>query len=96
MSKAKVDVIREVTMDDAKLGKEWLLCLQWCKYNYSDDTSSYGYRFIWRRPDGRGSLQSARGQARIPSLVHVEYLMTKAKLNGWANLSEENPNIENK
>lgn len=94
-TKANIDVIKEVTMDDSKLGEEWVLCLQWCKYNYDDGTSSFGYRFIWRRPDKNGSLQAARGQARIPSLAHVEYLMAKAKLQGWSGLSEDKPKVRN-
>jgi hypothetical protein len=52
----------------------WRLCLQWGRYQYDDKTEPQaGYRFIWRRPDG--SLQPARGQARIPSLVDAELLI---------------------
>ena len=40
-----------------------------------------GYRFIWRRSDG--SLQPARGQARIPSLFDAELLMKLAREAGW-------------
>ena len=40
-----------------------------------------GYRFIWRRPDG--SLQPARGQARLPSLADAELLMRLARDLGW-------------
>jgi hypothetical protein len=44
----------------------WRLCFQWVTYRYEDGSPAQdGYRFIWRRPDG--SLQPARGQARIPS-----------------------------
>lgn len=42
--------------EEVRLGKpkEWQLCFQWCEYIYEDedDTSEFGYRFIWRRPDG--------------------------------------------
>jgi hypothetical protein len=41
----------------------------------------HGYRFIWRRPDG--SLQPARGQARILSLKAAEKLMEMARNEGW-------------
>ncbi|WP_274307188.1 hypothetical protein [Solibacillus daqui] len=91
---ANIDVIKEVTTDDSKLKKDWVLCLQWCKYNYDDGTHSFGYRFIWRRDDG--NLQAARGQARIPSLAHVELLMAKAKIEGWENLSDKSPKIDNR
>ena len=36
---------------------------------------------IWRRPDG--SLQPARGQARIPSLADAELLIRLARELGW-------------
>ncbi|MGE7750691.1 hypothetical protein [Lysinibacillus fusiformis] len=91
---ANIDVIHQVTLDDSKLDKEWVLCLQWCKYNYEDGDSANGYRFIWRRPDG--SLQPARGQARIPSFAHMEYLMAKAKLQGWGDFTDNNPKVDNK
>ena len=48
---------------------------------YDDGSSENGYRFIWRRPDG--SLQPARGQARIPSLNKATVLMDMAKSEGW-------------
>jgi hypothetical protein len=48
----------------------WRLCLQWARYQYDDKSEpETGYRFIWRRPDG--SLQPARGQARIPRFPPV-------------------------
>jgi hypothetical protein len=40
-----------------------------------------GYRYIWRRPDG--SLQAARGQARIPSIKVARQLMKEAEEAGW-------------
>jgi hypothetical protein len=40
-----------------------------------------GYRYIWRRPDG--SLQAARGQARILSLRQAQELMQQATAAGW-------------
>ncbi len=40
-----------------------------------------GYRFIWRKPDG--SLQPARGQARIPSTTDIFELLALASKNGW-------------
>jgi hypothetical protein len=58
------------------------LCLQWARYIYDNGNMELGYRFIWRRPDG--SLQAARGQARIPSFADMQELMAKAKKGGWA------------
>lgn len=66
------------------LGKEgsWRLCFQWCTYAYDDGSpDESGYRFIWRRPDG--SLQAARGQARIPSIADIHELMQLAAREGW-------------
>ena len=60
----------------------WTLCFQRCTYNYdSDDPSEDGYRFMWRRPDGR--LQTARGQARIPSVDYIFDLLAMAARDGW-------------
>jgi hypothetical protein len=78
----RVQVINEVC--DPSAG-EWSLCFQWCQYVYEDGTHQHGYRFIWRRPDG--SLQPARGQARIPSISKLEELVAKAREQGWGNLS---------
>ncbi|WP_437972748.1 hypothetical protein WMF11_26805 [Sorangium sp. So ce295] len=66
------------------LGEEgsWRLCFQWCTYAYDDDSpDENGYRFIWRRPDG--SLQAARGQARIPSAADIFGLLQLAARDGW-------------
>jgi len=57
------------------------LCLQWGRYIYDDGELEEGYRFIWRRSDG--SLQAARGQARIPSLRIARILMEVAEEQGW-------------
>jgi hypothetical protein len=77
----RVAIIHEV-----RLGKSenWQLCFQWCRYQYDDGSDEYGYRFIWRRDDG--SLQGARGQARIPSIDDLETLVTMAKNDGWGDL----------
>lgn len=77
----RVQVINEVMTGDPKVTNQWELCLQWCLYVYDDGSSENGYRFIWRRPDG--SLQPARGQARIPSLRQAMELMEMAKSEGW-------------
>ena len=66
------------------LGKpnEWQVGLQWCAYIYPNEPADYGYRFIWRRPNG--TLQAARGQARIPSLPVANRLIELARAEGWA------------
>lgn len=76
---ANVKVIQEVPKKYNDNG--WTLCFQWCEFIYDDGDSEYGYRFIWRRPDG--SLQAARGQARIPSLQDMNELIEQAALEGW-------------
>ena len=73
---ARVQVIEEVTHDEKKS-----LCFQWCRYVYGNGEIQEGYRFIWRREDG--SLQAARGQARIPSIAVARELLKKAEDAGW-------------
>jgi hypothetical protein len=75
---ARVQVIQEVWHGSES---DWRLCFQWCRYIYGDGTMEEGYRFIWRRPDG--SLQAARGQARLPSIDIARELMDKAVDEGW-------------
>jgi hypothetical protein len=61
---------------------DWHLCLQWGRYQYDNGNEpESGYRFVWRRPNG--SLQPARGQARIPSLSDAELLIRLARAAGW-------------
>lgn len=91
---ARVQVINEVAYDENALGNEWVLCLQWCRYVYDDGTTETGFRFIWRRPDG--SLQAARGQARLPDLDIVASLMQKAKELGWGHNSGKGEKIDNR
>lgn len=75
---AKVIILKEVKIE---VEDGWNLCFQWCKYKYDDGKSQNGYRFIWRRPDG--SLQAARGQARIPSFAQMNELIEMAAIAGW-------------
>ena len=83
----RVQVINEVTTNpDAK--DEWKLCFQWCLYVYDDGSSQNGYRFIWRYPPDN-KLQPARGQARLPSLKHIEILTKMAKSKGWGDYDTE-------
>ena len=62
--------------------KGWVLYFQKCTYHYDDKIySEEGYRFIWRRPNG--SLQAARGQARIPDAETLNRLLAAAGQAGW-------------
>lgn len=77
---ARVQVVNEATR---QMAVGYTLCFQWCRYFYDDGSLEYGYRFIWRREDG--SLQAARGQARIPSIRVAQELMQEASAAGWGN-----------
>ena len=74
-----------VILNETKINKGdgWSLCFQYCKYVYDEGSinGEYGYRFIWRKPDG--TLQPARGQARIPKMTDIMYLTSTAILEGW-------------
>ena len=74
-------ILNEVSHPE-HLPNDWRLCLQWGRYQYDNMSEPQAsYRFIWRRPDG--SLQPARGQARIPSLFDAELLIKLAREAGW-------------
>lgn len=77
---ATVKILNE-TLADWTVSEGWRLCFQWCKYNYDDESHHFGYRFIWRRPNG--NLQPGRAQARIPSLAEIERLTSRAREEGW-------------
>jgi hypothetical protein len=86
---ARVHVIEETTLDTDAEPDEWTLWFQWCRYLYDGGEMEYGYRFIWKRPKSEGgSLQAARGQARIPSVDILEKLVAKARAKGWADHKE--------
>ncbi|SIQ53014.1 hypothetical protein [Pontibacter lucknowensis] len=75
---AKYNKQHEVSIGDPG---DWQLCFQWGTYIYDDNTTQTGYRFIWRRPDGK--LQAARGQARIPAAEDLFQLIKLATTEGW-------------
>jgi hypothetical protein len=77
-SNARIQVLEEVSTE---MGEGWKLCFQWCRYVYDNGALEQGYRFIWRRPNG--SLQAARGQARLPSIKIVQDLISQAEEKGW-------------
>ena len=76
---AHVKIHRQVPENDT-FGK-WTLCFQKVTYHYDDGSTQDGFRFIWRRPDG--SLQAARGQARIETYEHMMALINQAKEEGF-------------
>jgi hypothetical protein len=76
---ARVHVLREVRHGEVG---EWALCFHWCRYALDDGSVQYGYRFVWRRQED-GSIQAARGQARIPSCRKAHALMDEAAKAGW-------------
>lgn len=84
MGQARVVIINEVKQIQTN---GWALCLQWARYEYDDNTEEMGYRFIWRKPDG--TLQAARGQARIPSITNILELIKMAIHEGFGHYLEQ-------
>ncbi|WP_010424300.1 hypothetical protein [Anaerophaga thermohalophila] len=78
MTKARVEILNEVSTEKKE---DWNLCFQNCIYQYDNGIKQSGFRFIWRRPNGK--LQPARGQARIPDKKLLFSLLEKAKEQGW-------------
>lgn len=76
----RVAIRDEIRQQDARNG-QWCLSFQKVRYIYSDGSFEDGYRFIWYRPDG--SLQAARGQARIPSLPEALWFIQQGVERGW-------------
>ncbi len=86
METAKVEILRSVETD---YENAWNLCFQWVRYHYGGGKpTEMGYRFIWKRTDG--SLQPARGQARIPNAAVLFELIYKATDSGWFIAVEKN------
>jgi hypothetical protein len=74
-------VIREEIRQPEACDGQWCLASQKVRYIYADGSLEDGYRFIWYRPDG--SLQAARGQARIPSLAEALWFLQQSVERGW-------------
>ena len=68
------------SMTDKRLTPE-LISARWRKQGFQGVRHETGYRFIWRRPNGR--LQPARGQAIIPSARILRALLLRAEEEGW-------------
>ena len=86
---ARFEIKHEVT--NGEVGY-WRLCFQYGIYHYDVDADENGYRFIWRKPNG--ALQPARGQARIPKMSDLLYLISKAMEQGWGNLEEKEVDLK--
>ncbi len=85
MTTARVTVLNEVDIANSN-GDGYKLCFQHVIYVFKEvgskkTTTESGYRFIWRREDG--SLQAARGQARIPDKKSIDTLTNLATQAGW-------------
>lgn len=76
----RVVIREEIRQPDSQNG-QWCLAFQKVRYIYADGSLEDGYRFIWYRPDG--SLQAARGQARIPSLAVALWFIQQGVDRGW-------------
>lgn len=79
MQRNYVDIKAEVPNPSETKG-DWALHFQRVVYHFEDGHTEEGYRFIWRRPDG--SLQAARGQARIPGRKELLELIALAEKEG--------------
>jgi hypothetical protein len=66
----------------------WVLCFQWCTFNFANSEPLDGYRFIWRKPNGK--LYPALGQARLPTAQNIMELLRLASEGGWLGLVEKN------
>src|ERR1700722_17856135 len=76
----RVAVVDEIKAAPKK--NEWTLAFQKVIYIYGDGSlSETGFRFIWYRP--QGTLQAARGQARIPTLAQAKKMIEMAEKKGW-------------
>ena len=75
---ANFNIEKEVSIGE---DGNYKLCFQFGEYTYDEGDSEYGYRFIWRYPNG--NLQPARGQARIPSIANLLELLSIAVREGW-------------
>jgi hypothetical protein len=66
----------------------WEICFQFGVYTYGPEpgNSEPGYRFIWRRPDG--TLQAARGQARLTP-EYIAILLGLSAQAGWYPVPQE-------
>jgi hypothetical protein len=74
-------VIQDEIQQPGHAQHDWRLAFQKVRYVFENGETKDGYRFIWYRPDG--TLQAARGQARIESIEQAGWFIQKARERGW-------------
>jgi len=84
---ANIEILNEI---DPGPSNSWRLTFQRGIWHYGGGRSEEGYRFMYRRDDG--SLQAARGQARIDTLDQAQALIDEARHLGWDKEPEESDN----
>lgn len=62
----------------------WKLHFQYCRFEYSDYETAWGYRFVWEDPDGAEKPYRTGGY--IPYMEYVAQLLAAATREGWGNL----------
>ncbi len=78
-----VSVIHQATVRHYDEGW-WQLHLQFCKFEYSDYETAYGYRFAWENPDGQEARYRLAGY--IPYMEYISELLAIAARENWENL----------
>jgi hypothetical protein len=84
-SATRVQVINSVELVEPKTKHR--LALEWCKYIHSPKDSRFGYRFIWKTPEGKRLAH--RGQAMIPSRKIMDKLWDMAEQAGWGDYNSD-------
>jgi hypothetical protein len=74
MAHTRIHIIEEVKK---KLKSGEYLCFQYCIYDYGNGNKEKAFRTIRRDKDG--NLKPQRGQAGVPRIEDLEYLITKMK-----------------
>lgn len=62
----------------------WTLHFQYCRYDYNNTETAYGYRFVWENPDGAEEPYQLGGY--IPYMEYVADLLKQAEQGGWGNI----------
>lgn len=94
MARTYVKIINECKRFYKDKEGEKVLCFQYCQYNFAGGETYDGYRFIWRKPDGK--LQAARGQAMIPSIEVMHSMINEASSKGWGHHRSKLSEIKDK
>ncbi len=62
----------------------WQLHFQYCKWEYNNTETAFGYRFVWENPDGKEEPYQLGGY--IPYMEYVTELLKRAEREGWGNI----------